>query len=47
LLVAQTQKKQARKQWMADHLQLRGAVVVDDGAVARCATKARACCPSA
>ena len=26
LLVAQTQKKQARKQWMADHLQLRGAV---------------------
>jgi glutamate 5-kinase len=32
LLVAQTQKKQARKQWMADHLQLRGAVVVDDGA---------------
>ena len=35
LLVAQTQKKQARKQWMADHLQLRGAVVVDDGAVAK------------
>jgi glutamate 5-kinase len=24
LLVAQTQKQQARKQWMADHLQLRG-----------------------
>lgn len=32
LLVAQTQKNQARKQWMADHLQMRGAVVVDDGA---------------
>ena len=32
LLVAQTQKNQARKQWMADHLQLRGAVVVDRGA---------------
>jgi glutamate 5-kinase len=32
LLVAQTQKQQARKQWMADHLQLRGAVVVDVGA---------------
>jgi glutamate 5-kinase len=32
LLVAQTQKQQARKQWMADHLQLRGAVVVDAGA---------------
>jgi glutamate 5-kinase len=26
-------KLAARKQWMADHLQLRGAVVVDDGAV--------------
>ena len=35
LLVAQTQKKQARKQWMADHLQLRGAVVVDDGAAGK------------
>ena len=33
LLVAQTAKNQARKQWMADHLQLRGAVVVDAGAV--------------
>ena len=32
LLVAQTQKTQARKQWMADHLQLRGAVTVDAGA---------------
>ncbi|WP_291517863.1 glutamate 5-kinase [Acidovorax sp.] len=35
LLVAQTQKQQARKQWMADHLQLRGAVVVDAGAAAK------------
>ena len=35
LLVAQTQKKQARKQWMVDHLQLRGAVVVDAGAAAK------------
>jgi glutamate 5-kinase len=35
LLVAQTQKNQARKQWMADHLQLRGAVVVDRGAVVK------------
>ena len=32
-LVAQTAKQQARKQWMADHLQMRGSVVVDDGAV--------------
>jgi glutamate 5-kinase len=34
-LLATTQKLAARKQWMADHLQLRGAVVVDDGAVAK------------
>ena len=32
LLVAQTQKTQARKQWIADHLQLRGSVTVDAGA---------------
>ena len=32
LLVAQTAKQQARKQWMADHLQLRGSVTVDAGA---------------
>jgi glutamate 5-kinase len=35
LLVAQTQKQQARKQWMADHLQLRGSVVIDEGAVTK------------
>jgi len=34
-LTAPTQKMAARKQWMADHLQLRGAVVIDDGAVAK------------
>jgi glutamate 5-kinase len=32
-LVARTAKLTARKQWMLDHLQLRGAVVIDDGAV--------------
>ena len=32
-LLAGTPKLAARKQWMADHLQLRGAVLVDDGAV--------------
>jgi glutamate 5-kinase len=32
LLIAPTQKMQARKQWMADHLQLRGSVSVDPGA---------------
>ena len=31
-LLATTPKVAARKQWMADHLQLRGAVTVDDGA---------------
>ena len=34
-LIASTQKLAARKQWMADHLQLRGAVVIDAGAVAK------------
>lgn len=34
-LLASTPKIAARKQWMADHLQLRGAVVVDDGAVVK------------
>ncbi|MEQ1804693.1 MAG: glutamate 5-kinase [Burkholderiaceae bacterium] len=33
LLTAPTQKLAARKQWMADHLQLRGAVVIDEGAL--------------
>jgi glutamate 5-kinase len=32
-LQAQTPKNQARKRWIADHLQMRGAVVVDDGAM--------------
>jgi glutamate 5-kinase len=35
LLVAQTAKQQARKQWMADHLQLAGSVTVDEGAATR------------
>ena len=34
-LLAATPKLAARKQWMADHLQLRGAVLIDDGAVAK------------
>jgi glutamate 5-kinase len=34
-LRAATPKLAARKQWMVDHLQLRGAVVVDDGAAAK------------
>ena len=35
LLLAPTQKNQARKRWMADHLQLRGAVSVDEGAATK------------
>jgi glutamate 5-kinase len=35
LFMAATPKLTARKQWMADHLQLRGAVVIDDGAVTK------------
>ena len=35
LLVAPTQKSQARKRWMSDHLQLRGAVQVDAGAASK------------
>ncbi len=34
-LVAGTPKLAARKQWMLDHLQMRGAVLVDAGAVAK------------
>jgi len=34
-LVAGTAKLAARKQWMVDHLQMRGAVSVDEGAVAK------------
>jgi glutamate 5-kinase len=35
VLVATTAKLAARKQWMADHLQLRGAVTVDAGAAGK------------
>jgi glutamate 5-kinase len=45
LLVAATPKLAARKQWMADHLQMRGAVVVDDGAVAKLRDEGRSLLP--
>ena len=32
VLIAPTHKRAARKQWMVDHLQLRGTVVIDEGA---------------
>jgi glutamate 5-kinase len=35
LLVAPTHKHQARKRWIADHLQMRGAITIDDGAAAK------------
>ena len=35
LLLAQTQKHQARKRWMSDHLQMRGSVTVDPGAAGK------------
>ncbi|HWI81611.1 glutamate 5-kinase [Ramlibacter sp.] len=35
LLAAPTQKHQARKRWISDHLQLRGSVTVDEGAAAK------------
>jgi glutamate 5-kinase len=35
LLVAPTHKHQARKRWIADHLQMRGAITVDDGAASK------------
>ena len=45
LLVAQTQKMQARKQWMADHLQLRGSVTVDLGAASMVQTGGKSLLP--
>ena len=45
VLVAPTQKTQARKQWMADHLQLRGAVVVDAGAASMVRSQGKSLLP--
>lgn len=45
LLVAQTQKMQARKQWMADHLQMRGSVTVDAGAVVKVQAEGKSLLP--
>ena len=45
LLVAQTAKQQARKQWMADHLQLRGAVTVDAGAAHKLQSEGKSLLP--
>jgi len=45
LLVAPTQKHQARKRWMADHLQLRGSVTVDEGAAAKVRAEGKSLLP--
>ncbi|MEN9397940.1 MAG: hypothetical protein RLZ81_2470 [Pseudomonadota bacterium] len=45
LLVAQTQKTQARKQWISDHLQLRGAVTVDAGAAMKLRSEGKSLLP--
>ncbi|WBY00840.1 glutamate 5-kinase [Ramlibacter tataouinensis] len=45
LLAAPTQKSQARKRWMADHLLLRGAVLVDAGAVAKLVQEGKSLLP--
>ncbi len=45
LLVAPTQKQQARKQWMVDHLQLRGAVTIDAGALVKLSQEGKSLLP--
>ncbi len=45
LLVAQTAKQQARKQWMADHLQMRGSVTIDAGAVRKLVAEGKSLLP--
>ena len=45
VLVAPTHKLQARKQWMADHLQLHGAVLVDAGAASKLLTEGKSLLP--
>ena len=45
LLVAQTPNHQARKRWMADHLQMRGAVTVDNGAAAKVKAEGKSLLP--
>lgn len=44
-LLAQTAKHQARKRWMADHLQLRGSVTVDEGAVRKLVSEGKSLLP--
>lgn len=45
MLIAPTHKIQARKQWIANHLQLRGSVVVDAGAADKLQTAGKSLLP--
>jgi len=45
LLQATVPKRAARKQWLADHLQTRGRVVIDEGAVAALRTQGKSLLP--
>src|SRR3954471_7066163 len=45
LLVAPTQKNQARKRWMSDQLQLRGSVTVDPGAAVKVRAEGKSLLP--
>jgi len=44
-LTAQTAQLTARKQWMADHLQTAGSVILDDGAVAKLSAHGKSLLP--
>ncbi|HEY1608787.1 MAG TPA: glutamate 5-kinase, partial [Paraburkholderia sp.] len=44
-LVARTARMAARKQWMADHLQVRGHVVIDDGAAQKVTSEGKSLLP--
>ena len=44
-LIASTQKLAARKQWMANHLQLRGSVLVDNGAARKVCDEGKSLLP--
>jgi glutamate 5-kinase len=44
-LIARTARLAARKQWMADHLQVRGRVVIDEGACAKVSSEGKSLLP--
>jgi len=44
-LIARTARMAARKQWMVDHLQVHGAVVIDDGAVQKLTQQGKSLLP--